>query len=126
MIGLESPSSEEISLEFIETICARLAQGKKVKSALPLGGRLHIDRPLPFLCVYRYPTKYHDAGTEQLVLGEASHLIVKEAPRLKESLSLLIKHISATLAEKFGAFLILEIWAATNQTSAALTVSPAP
>ena len=124
MIEVKTTSSEEISLEFIETVCTRLAQGKEVRSALPLGGRLHIDRPLPFLCVYRYPTKYDDAGTGQLVLGEASHLIVKEGSRLRASLSLLIKQISATLAEKFGAFLILEIWAASPQSSAAHPVPP--
>ena len=98
-------------------VCDRLAQGKQVRVSLPLGGRLHIDRPLPFLCVYRQPPKYQDPGTEQLVIGEAAHLIAAGDKQLKPSLSALVQAISQTMVEKFGAFLIIEVWAA-RQTRA--------
>ncbi|MCB0153989.1 MAG: flavohemoglobin expression-modulating QEGLA motif protein [Anaerolineae bacterium] len=111
MIAVEPEASECISQELIDTICSRLAQGKPVRSPLPLGGRLHIDRPLPFLCVYRQPGGARDAGTAQLVLGEAAHLIVAEGQRLKPDLAALLKGISQTLVAQFNAFLILEIWA---------------
>lgn len=103
---------EPISQEFIETTCDRLAQGKQVRVSLPLAGRLHIDRPLPFLCVYRSPQKYQDPGTERLVTGEAAHLIAAADKYLKSSLSALVLGISEIMAARFGAFLIVEVWAA--------------
>ena len=78
---------------------------------LPEGGRLHIDRQLPFLCVYRRPSGQEDAGTERLVMGQASYMVASGNRQLRESLSELIRNVVKTLAPEFGAFLILEIWA---------------
>ena len=118
MSRLQTPGVEPqqlITTDFITTICERLAQGKQVSVALPLGGRLHIDRPLPFLCVYRRPPKGQDEGTERLVTGEAAHLIISGDRQLKTGLAALIHGISETLTQKFGAFLIIEIWAAPTR-----------
>ncbi|MCY4568916.1 MAG: hypothetical protein OXD49_11470 [Candidatus Poribacteria bacterium] len=67
-------SNKIINDRFIRTVCSRLAENKAVRRTLPDGGRLHIDRQLPFLCVYRYPMGYEDAGTERLVMGQPSYL----------------------------------------------------
>ncbi len=107
-----------ISESLIETISQRLSEGKQVRRRLPLDGLLHIDRPLPFLVVYRRPLKRPDAGTDRLVKGEASYLIASSSPKLKTSLSKLIRIIVQTLSKECEAFLILEIWSALeNQTN---------
>ena len=62
-------------------ICERIVQEKKVRRTLP-GGRLHIDRKLPFLCVYRTPQGKFDEGTHRLVMGEASYLVVNGARKI--------------------------------------------
>ena len=103
-------SPKIISDRFIRTVCDRLTENKSVRRTLPDGGRLHIDRQLPFLCVYRYPPKYEDTGTERLVMGQPSYLIASGDRRLRSSLSELIQNIARTLSGEFGAFLILEIW----------------
>ena len=103
-------STKIISDRFIRTVCDRLAENKSVRRTLPDGGRLHIDRQLPFLCVYRYPPKYEDTGTERLVMGQPSYLIASGDKRIRASLSELIQNIARTLSGEFGAFLILEIW----------------
>jgi uncharacterized protein (TIGR02421 family) len=77
-------------------------------------GRLHIDRQVPFLCVYRRPPDFHDAGTERLVKGEASYLIAPGDPAFHPSLSTLVCRIAETLSAAFGAFLIVEVWAAPD------------
>ena len=82
-----------------------------MRRTLPAKGRLHIDRQLPFLCVYRQPPEYGDAGTERLVKGEASYLIAPDEPRFRKSVSNLVRGVVATLSPQFGAFLIVEIWA---------------
>ena len=121
-------SSKVISDRFIKTVCARLAENKSVRRTLPDRGRLHIDRQLPFLCVYRYPVGYEDAGTERLVMGQPSYLIASGDKRIRSSLSKLIENIAETLSREFGAFLILEIWSTeknkNNNDVDALTVAP--
>jgi uncharacterized protein (TIGR02421 family) len=107
-------TDEVISNELIDAICLRLSQDKRIRETLPLEGRLHIDRPLPFLCVYRQPPHRPDEGTEQLVKGEAAHLIVSGTPQLKSSVSALIWALAKTLAEKFETFLVIEIWSAQD------------
>ena len=67
--------SRGLSPTQIADICRRLSANKRVRRTLPAGGRLHIDRQLPFLCVYRQPLDHDDSGTGQLVKGEASYLV---------------------------------------------------
>ncbi|MCB0211213.1 MAG: DUF1704 domain-containing protein [Anaerolineae bacterium] len=111
---LHNDEAEVITAEQIEKIRKLLSQGKQVRYNLPQHGRLHIDRPLPFLCVYRQPTKTTDVGTEQLVTGEASHLIVCGKPGQQSGITALVRTIAETLAPQFEAFLIVEIWAAPS------------
>ena len=76
---------------------------------LPGGGRVHIDRQLPFLCLYRLPKNRDDVGTDRFVLSEASYIIADE--RLTDNgLSRLIEAIAKTVSEECSAFLLIEIW----------------
>lgn len=95
---------------FIEEISSRLADNKMVRRTLPAQGRLHIDRKLPFLVVYRRPLQRNDQGTEQLVKGEASYLIASAAPKYKSGISRLTRSILEVCSPGPGAFLIIEIW----------------
>jgi uncharacterized protein (TIGR02421 family) len=99
-----------ISDRFIEEVCHRLSEHKRVRRTLPLEGRLHIDRTLPFLCVYRRPLKRPDHGTDLLVKGEAAYLVTSASPKLKPGLSALVRGIVKTLSGECKAFLILELW----------------
>lgn len=99
-----------ISDRFIEEVCRRLSQNKHVRRALPRKGRLHIDRTLPFLCVYRRPLKKPDQGTDLLVKGEAAYLVTSASPKLKPGLTALVRGIVKTLSGECKAFLILEVW----------------
>ncbi|NIP84505.1 MAG: DUF1704 domain-containing protein [Planctomycetales bacterium] len=99
---------EPIADRLIAEVRARLSAGKAVRRTLP-GGRLHMDRPLPFLCVYRFPPR-PDEGTRQLVLGEASFLFAPGAATIRKSLSKLVAAIVEVMTARFGAFLIIEVW----------------
>jgi len=103
-----------IPLDLIESVRARLDAGERVRRTLPGGGRLHIDRPLPFLCVYRVPEHRADAGTRELVSGEASFLITSGAASARKSVTALVRAIVESMQASFGAFLILEIWSASD------------
>ncbi|NQT16341.1 MAG: DUF1704 domain-containing protein, partial [Planctomycetes bacterium] len=108
------PQIAPISDRLIEAVRSRLADGKRVRRTLPGDGRLHMDRPLPFLCVYREPTRRSDPGTRELVLGEASFLIAPGDPRMRKSVGNLVETIVEEMAGRFEAFLILEVWSAPD------------
>jgi uncharacterized protein (TIGR02421 family) len=103
-----------IAPSLIHEVGERLARNKRVRRTLPEKGRLHIDRQLPFLCVYRHPPGREDVGTERLVKGEASYLVAPGSVRAHKSVSALVREVARTLAREFGAFLIVELWAAPD------------
>ncbi len=83
-----------------------------VRRVLPGGGRLHIDRALPFLCVYRERAATRVGHTAQLVIGEAAHLIVPGSDELQDGVCALVAGIASVMIEQFDAFLLLEVWTA--------------
>ncbi|MDQ3194112.1 MAG: flavohemoglobin expression-modulating QEGLA motif protein, partial [Bacteroidota bacterium] len=92
----------------IQNICRLLEKNKPVKKSLPGNGRIHIDRRLPFICVYRKPLKYGDAGTQSLIHGTSS--FIDGGSISDKELSKLLHSIAETLSDIFHSFLILEIW----------------
>jgi len=114
----ESPSAKDpISRNLIVEIRNRLEQGRGVRRSLPGGGQLHLDRALPFLCVYREPSNPTVGHTAQLVVGEAAHLIAPGSAELHPRLQELIAAISDVMVQKFGAFLLLEVWTAKDRSA---------
>lgn len=101
----------DLKPEFLQHIAERLAHNKPVRRTLPPWGRIHIDRQLPFLCVYRQLPQEANWGTDRLILGEAAYLKASGAPEFATSLSALIKVVVQTLVREFGSFLIVELWA---------------
>jgi uncharacterized protein (TIGR02421 family) len=99
-----------ISEKFISQVASRLSENKRVRRNLPLWGRVHIDRQLPFLCVYRRPTRRQDEGTERLIMGQPSYLTASAHKSLAPGLSQLVESIVRTMSSAFGGFLIVEIW----------------
>jgi uncharacterized protein (TIGR02421 family) len=100
--------------DLMTEIRGRLDTGERIRRTLPGGGRLHVDRPLPFLCVYRSPIDGDDTGTKELVSGEASFLIGSASTAARKSVSKLVQHVAESMCERFGAFLIVEIWSASD------------
>jgi uncharacterized protein (TIGR02421 family) len=89
----------------------RLARNEPVNARLPCGGRLRIDRQLPFLLIYRKPV-HADIGTADLVTTEAAYLIAPGATELVGEVDELCRCIIAALQQHFGVVLVIEIWAA--------------
>ncbi len=105
-----------ITTKFIDSICSRLAENKQVRRSLPEWGRVHIDRQLPFLCVYRQLKEDDTSLSERLIMGEASYLITRGNRRQQKQISLLVQNIAKTLKESFGSFLIVEIWVSGDKS----------
>jgi uncharacterized protein (TIGR02421 family) len=109
----QSPKRERSLLA--TDVIADLSAGKPVFADLPGGGRLHIERHLPVLCVYRLVPD--DAGTEQLLHGEPAYMIVPSGEHRARKALKLLRTVVEHLAEEFGSFLLVEIWSATQADS---------
>ncbi|MGD8999832.1 MAG: DUF1704 domain-containing protein [Granulosicoccaceae bacterium] len=105
-----------ISDALIESVTGSYQRNEPVRHKLRDGGRVHIDRQLPFLAVYRQPAAGEDLGTERLLLGEASYLLADDRPEHHASLARLIKEILAIQHQQFGACLLLELWSGAEVT----------
>jgi len=90
----------------LQRLVEALRKGRGVQQALAGGGLLRIDRPLPFLCLYRR-REGEDPATEALLHGQASYLVA--APE-QEGVDALLEALARELARQFGAFLLLELW----------------
>ena len=99
-----------ITQSFIDSACERLKENKPLRRKLPRWGRVHIDRQLPFLSVYRLPGEDNDAGTKRLVYGEASYIVAPGDSDYQEGLVKFLREIAMIMSEKFDAFLLVEIW----------------
>ena len=113
----------------IASICTRLAANQRVRRALPDWGRLHIDRQLPFLFLYRRPLEREDPGTNRLILGQASYLMTTWKPPQRKQIKELVRGLTTTLMPHFGAFLVIEVWSdsslAPTPSESALSEQPA-
>ncbi len=104
--------ADGITQSFTRSVCERLADDKRVRRRLPGGGRLHIDRRLPFLCVYREPGSVITGDTPTLVVGEAAYLVAPGTRALYPDLRDLVRGVADVMVDAFGAFLLIELWTA--------------
>ncbi|PVW14610.1 flavohemoglobin expression-modulating QEGLA motif protein [Marixanthomonas spongiae] len=93
-----------ISEKLIDSICKSLEKQLPVKETIAEEGELHIDKLLPYICVYRYKEK--DPNFSGLLKTQASYLIVKDTVDITH----LLECLSRTISTKLNAFLIIEMW----------------
>lgn len=103
----------------LRQVLSRLAANQPVRRSLPFWGRLHIDRQVPFLCLYRRPPDRPDPWADRLVVGEASYLKADGAAEFHSELSEWVMSVAETLSREFGSFLIVEIWTGPDSAETA-------
>jgi hypothetical protein len=91
-------------------VTAGLTRGTSIHVSLPAGGWLHIDRPVPFVCMYRIPVDGADLGTEAFVTAESAFFIAPAADVHHDHVARLAERIGDTLYDRFGGFLFVEVW----------------
>ncbi|MFD2513972.1 flavohemoglobin expression-modulating QEGLA motif protein [Pontibacter locisalis] len=102
--------AESITEDFIRKIKRSLKRGKRIHRRLPDGGLVYIDRPLPFLVLFRHPKEQTDHPTADFVKANASYIISNQGQT--EELRKLVQEIAKTMANEFGAFMLIELMAA--------------
>ena len=110
----QAPNKDTKEEDILAEIAERLESGHGVRRRLKRG-MLRVDRPLPFLCIYRRPTSDEVTGTERLITAEASYLVAFGGSETAADFRRLVQTIVRKGFEEFGAFLILEIWAGEHE-----------
>lgn len=90
----------------------RLQQDKRLVRLLPQGGRLMMDRSLPFICLYRAPAETADPGVDELVRAQTSYLRCSDAADYHDTLRSVLSSVATAVTEQSQAFLIIEVWPA--------------
>lgn len=99
-VSPEEAPTDPVIAEVID--CLR--NGKPIRRELPDGGRLHIDRPLPFLCLHVAGTR-EDTAARDVASAHASYLIAND---LRQAVPL-VDAVGAVMREQFGAFIVLDV-----------------
>ena len=87
----------------VEDVVTALVAGKPIRQEFD-GGRLHIDRPLPFLCLHVGDNDEHPVARE-LAASQASYLLVGKP----EDAVGLILPIADAMKKQFGTFVLLDV-----------------
>jgi len=111
----EATKEYDFSEKLLTDIKQDLLANKSIRLNLPEGGRLHIDRQLPFLIVHRRNAMGQDKGTSRLLVGEAAYLQTSASADLQGSIKELVNMIAETQARQYGAFMVIELWSKETQ-----------
>lgn len=97
-------STAEQSPLWLDEVLTLLKAGKAVRKDFDQNGRLHIDRPLPFLCVHIEGDREGIAARD-IASAHASYLVVHDVSQAVA----IVSAVGNVLKAKFGAFMLLDI-----------------
>ena len=119
---MASRKASKLGPALLDEIAERVEQGELVRRSLPPDGRVHIDRQLPFLVVYRPPPGAADAALKSLVASQAAYIIAPSEPSAQQFVLDLVERVATLQSKAFGGFLLVEVWLKRDDEEAA-TVS---
>ena len=97
------------------TVEEQWSAGGSVRRRTRSGIHLHVDRQLPFVCLYRRPPDRSDPGTRRLVIGESAFVTAPYDPESRQVMERLLLSLAKLAAERFGAFLLIEVWSSRSR-----------
>lgn len=110
--------------DLLAEVRARLGRHERVRLPLPHEGRVYVDRDLPFLAVYRTPPERPDAGTSELVTGQAAYLLASGDPSSEHLHAAIVDLLTDQLGGVFGGFLLVEVWSGPRPADDASGLPP--
>ena len=90
----------------VKSLIPELSQGKRTVTALPHDGYLFLEHDVPSLLIYK--NNPNETGTERLVRGGASYLII--GTKDFEFYKKFLKDLTSLMADKFGSFIMVEMF----------------
>src|SRR5690606_11587528 len=105
----------------INRIKDKIKKEESIHINLPSGGLFKMEKPVPFLVLYRIPPDGKDNFTSKLGKTESAYLYAADLP--DGNLQRLIKEVGLLLADKFKGFLLMEVWLTEKLIDNAFTVN---
>ncbi len=101
---LSPVSIQDAEQDLLDMVKTCLESGKAVRQDVGADGRLHIDRPLPFLCVHLTKGEKNLAARD-IAAAHASYLIAAD---IEEALPI-IDAVGQEMVKRFGDFIVLDV-----------------
>ncbi|MFN3650774.1 MAG: flavohemoglobin expression-modulating QEGLA motif protein [Armatimonadota bacterium] len=114
----------EISDALVRRVTEAVRRGRRVHRRLPRGGRLSIDRKLPYLVLYRFAGEAPDPVLFRLAASESCYLVAPDDPALASGVRKLVASLAELLTEEYRAFLLLELRPGEPRETAFVINSP--
>lgn len=96
--------------EVLDRLCAALDAGRSVRVKLPHGGRVHIDRPLPFLVFHRRAFGRPVSAARGIATASPVYAVWPDETEADAFGRDLIARLGRTLKKRLGAFLAVELY----------------
>ncbi len=90
--------------DWLADVLVAIEGGKAVRKEMPSGGRLHVDRALPFLCVHVSGDDRAPVARE-IAQANASYLIAPD----RATAAPIVAAVGTLLERRFGAFMVIEM-----------------
>ena len=112
---------------FLDNLCTRIGGDRSTRLKLPGGGRIHIDRPLPFLVVHRVRNTKKPSAARGVATASPIYAVWPRGPEADAFGYDLIERVAATLGGALNRFLVVELYdLAGPETSKPDSPRPAP
>lgn len=102
----------------LNRILSKIKSEDPLRVTLPSNGLINMEKPVPFMVVYRVPPSGKDGFTSRLGKTESSYLYAEDSAGTTE----IIKSVANELADQFKGFLLLEVWLAEEANAAPFTI----
>lgn len=114
------PEEDHLSDQDILRIIAKVCNEEPVRERLPGGGKLSIERKLPYLLIYRAEERLEPAA--KLVLAESCYLVLPQDSQFLPAYHRLVQKLTQAMAKEMGSFLALEIWTSNDPGCTCFTI----
>jgi uncharacterized protein (TIGR02421 family) len=96
----------------ISDLVNKLKNGEGLHETFPGGSQVHIDRPLPFICIYRFPEGVKKTAHAHLVSAQPSFILMQAEDEQK--IKAFLAEVSEILRKRFGALMLVEVWPSSD------------
>lgn len=104
--------------KIINRILDKIKKKEPLRINIPGNGLIHMEKPVPFMVIYRIPPNGKDGFTSKLGKTESSYLYAEDSPECSE----LVKNVAQHLSDKFKGFLLLEVWLSEKEITPPFTI----
>ena len=102
----------------INRILDKINKKEAMRISLPGNGLINMEKPVPFMVVYRIPPSGKDGFTSRLGKTESSYIYIEDSTENNE----IVRSVAEALSDMFKGFLLLEVWLSEKTIAPPFTI----